>query len=295
MALNYFSNRIYGSQIQQNTNYQDQSFLTFPPTQLQLPPNPHFSNPNNTNNLTISESFIDPFLPIEPSYNYYNDFTPFETDYYLNPNSPTYNNNNNYLYDHHPSPPPLNPKRQRFFYEDYDGFIPNPPIFFQEFVEEEESSSANVVLVGNDNISNKKKNNNGIENVVSAQSIAARQRRRKISEKTQELGKLIPGGQRMNTAEMFHAAFKHIKFLQAQVGILELMGSFHNHDHMIKEEETWDRKEMAAAVTCPRIQEKLHLKEKCLVPKQVLKSLVNHPQLNSNVASLLEEFILTIA
>ncbi|KVH89308.1 Myc-type, basic helix-loop-helix (bHLH) domain-containing protein, partial [Cynara cardunculus var. scolymus] len=42
----------------------------------------------------------------------------------------------------------------------------------------------------------------------------ARVRRRKISEKTQELGKLIPG-----------AAFKYIKFLQAQVGVLKLMAS----------------------------------------------------------------------
>lgn len=60
---------------------------------------------------------------------------------------------------------------------------------------------------------------------LSAQSIAARQRRRKITEKTQELGKLIPGGNKMNTAEMFQAAFKYVKFLQAQVAILQLMGS----------------------------------------------------------------------
>lgn len=58
---------------------------------------------------------------------------------------------------------------------------------------------------------------------LSAQSIAARQRRRKITEKTQELGKLIPGGHRMNTADMFQAAYKYIKFLQAQVGILQIL------------------------------------------------------------------------
>ncbi|KAF5808152.1 putative transcription factor bHLH family [Helianthus annuus] len=60
---------------------------------------------------------------------------------------------------------------------------------------------------------------------VSAQSMAARVRRRKISEKTSELGKLVPGGHRMTTAEMFQAAFKYIKFLQAQVGVLEQMPS----------------------------------------------------------------------
>ncbi|KAF8412766.1 hypothetical protein HHK36_000736 [Tetracentron sinense] len=54
-------------------------------------------------------------------------------------------------------------------------------------------------------------------------------RRRKITEKTQELGKLIPGGNKMNTAEMFQAAFKYVKYLQAQVGLLELMGKARKH------------------------------------------------------------------
>lgn len=62
--------------------------------------------------------------------------------------------------------------------------------------------------------------------VLSAQSIAARQRRRKISEKTQELGKIIPGGTKMNTAEMFQAASKYVKFLQSQVSLLQLLSSF---------------------------------------------------------------------
>ncbi|XP_019262840.1 PREDICTED: transcription factor bHLH52-like [Nicotiana attenuata] len=64
------------------------------------------------------------------------------------------------------------------------------------------------------------------EKNLSAQSIAARQRRKKITEKTQELGKLIPGGQKMNTADMFQAAYKYINFLQTQVGILQVMGSY---------------------------------------------------------------------
>ena len=61
------------------------------------------------------------------------------------------------------------------------------------------------------------------ERSLSAQSLAAKVRRRKISEKTQELGKLIPGGQKMNTAEMFQAAFKYVKFLQTQIGVLKHM------------------------------------------------------------------------
>lgn len=62
---------------------------------------------------------------------------------------------------------------------------------------------------------------NGGAKTLSAQSIAARERRRRITEKTQELGKLIPGGQKMNTAEMFQAAYKYIKYMQTQLSVLQ--------------------------------------------------------------------------
>lgn len=38
------------------------------------------------------------------------------------------------------------------------------------------------------------------------------------------------GGHRMNTAEMLQATFKYIKFLQAQAGLLEFMGSISGFD-----------------------------------------------------------------
>ena len=52
-----------------------------------------------------------------------------------------------------------------------------------------------------------------------------REKRRKITEKTQQLGNLIPGGPKMNVAEMLNASTKYVKFLQAQVGMLELMNT----------------------------------------------------------------------
>ncbi|XP_078178672.1 uncharacterized protein LOC144572866 isoform X2 [Carex rostrata] len=60
---------------------------------------------------------------------------------------------------------------------------------------------------------------------VSAQSVAARARRKKISGKTQELAKLIPGGTCLTTNEMLLAAYKYVKFLQAQTSILAMMDS----------------------------------------------------------------------
>lgn len=57
----------------------------------------------------------------------------------------------------------------------------------------------------------------------SVQNSAARQRRKRISEKTAELARLIPGANKLNTAEMLEEASRHVKLLQAQVGMLALM------------------------------------------------------------------------
>ncbi|GMN58866.1 hypothetical protein TIFTF001_027964 [Ficus carica] len=111
---------------------------------------------------------------------------------------------------------------------------------------------------------------------VSPQSIAARERRRKITEKTQELGKLIPGGNKMSTAEMFQAAYKYVKFLQAQISILQSVGS------SIREmkEEPVHIKELQVLASSV-VQQKLYSEEKCLVPKQFVdRTLANRPELN---------------
>ncbi|XP_022751564.1 transcription factor bHLH53-like [Durio zibethinus] len=120
------------------------------------------------------------------------------------------------------------------------------------------------------------------ERCVSVQSIAARERRRKITEKTQELGKLVPGGNKMNTAEMLQSAFKYIMYLQAQVGILQVMDSF-------LENEKGSCKEMMQIVTSPKVQEKLYMEDKCLVPKNVVLSLtpLSKPPLSHQLSRLL--------
>ena len=52
----------------------------------------------------------------------------------------------------------------------------------------------------------------GNERTISPQSLVARQRRRKITKKTQELENLVPGEPKMNTTEMLHfVATKYVK------------------------------------------------------------------------------------
>ncbi|KAL6502163.1 hypothetical protein OROHE_024760 [Orobanche hederae] len=116
---------------------------------------------------------------------------------------------------------------------------------------------------------------------LSAQSIAARQRRRKIAERTHELGKIVPGGQKMNTAEMLQAAYKYIKFLQAQLGILQFLDSYHqenkNGDPSSESEEELDLMQLHFLLESPVIQEKLYSTGKCLIPVKFAQE-INHQQ-----------------
>ncbi|CAH9137772.1 unnamed protein product [Cuscuta epithymum] len=172
------------------------------------------------------------------------------------------------------------PKRQKLFHSEEEDitqscfgvFIPNPPRL-HEFKPPPPlpelprasltaySSEAESWMAG-------KKSDGG--KTLSPQSIAARERRRRITEKTQELAKLIPGGQKMNTAEMFQAAYNYIKFMQTQVSVLQSCLSPSQEN-----EETFMNEELETLVGSSLIQEKLYSKDKCLVPEKFIQTLPN--------------------
>ncbi|KAA8524559.1 hypothetical protein F0562_010982 [Nyssa sinensis] len=60
---------------------------------------------------------------------------------------------------------------------------------------------------------------------VVPQSSVARQRRQRISERTRCLQKLLPWDKKMDMATMLEEAYKYIKFLQAQISVLQSMPS----------------------------------------------------------------------
>ena len=109
------------------------------------------------------------------------------------------------------------------------------------------------------------------EEKPTAQSKAARQRRKRISERTQELGQLIPGAGRMNTAEMLQAGFKYVKFLQAQIRMLDIADSSNSKEELGQHAAASEL--MEALLAEPSVQEKLASEELCLAPTKLVKEL----------------------
>ncbi|XP_042027489.1 transcription factor bHLH53-like [Salvia splendens] len=190
-------------------------------------------------------------------------------DYLVDPNDSSFCNSLLLSdFDHTTTqPPPFFPlsKRQKFC-DSQQFFDYQPPEFFIPAPAPTEFPAADFGV--------RVKEERGGGGSLSAQSIAARQRRRRITVKTQELGKLVPGGTKMNTAEMLQSAYKYIKFLQAQVALLGLAGSLHREESPLEDEE-----EFQNLLESPLIQEKLYSTEHCLVPQKLVEQ---HQLLKSN-------------
>ncbi|CAH2034565.1 unnamed protein product [Thlaspi arvense] len=225
----------------------------------------------------LDDPFFEPFLP------------PQET-YLSNPKTEVFNESHD-LDSFFPTPKHQKLINSSFHFNNtHDPLFPAPnPNLFDSYVAEASKFSefrvpdfSPAFKVGWSDQNDTKKRE------LSSQSIAARKRRRKITEKTQDLGKLIPGSQKHNTAEMFQAAAKYVKFLQAQVGILQL-----RQTKMQTHESAKVEREMRFLLASQEIQEKLSTEEVCVVPRemvQVLKAeecILRNPKISRDINKLL--------
>ncbi|XP_062211622.1 transcription factor bHLH53-like [Phragmites australis] len=125
----------------------------------------------------------------------------------------------------------------------------------------------------------KKTSGNGCQSV---QSTTARERRKRISEKTGELSRLIPGGHKLNTAEMLQEAARHVKLLQAQVGMLALMHTIGSTEKEKMPLLAVAQGQMHALLGCGSVQERLAAEGKCLVPRKLVDAVAKDNAVKSN-------------
>ncbi|KAK6943178.1 Myc-type, basic helix-loop-helix (bHLH) domain [Dillenia turbinata] len=95
------------------------------------------------------------------------------------------------------------------------------------------TNSSTSSMANNINKENKKsvvKRGKAVKLSTDPQSVAARQRRHRISDKFKILQSLVPGGTKMDTVSMLDETIHYVKFLKTQIWLHQTMINFMDDD-----------------------------------------------------------------
>lgn len=77
----------------------------------------------------------------------------------------------------------------------------------------------------------KKGSKGGVKLSTDPQSVAARERRHRISDRFKILQSMVPGGSKMDTVSMLEGAIHYVKFLKTQIWLHQALINFVDFDH----------------------------------------------------------------
>lgn len=92
------------------------------------------------------------------------------------------------------------------------------------------SLSSSVASVGQVKKNKAGKRSKGVKLSTDPQSVAARERRHRISDRFKILQSLVPGGTKMDTVSMLEEAIHYVKYLKTQIWLHQTMINFADDD-----------------------------------------------------------------